>query len=114
MLNQIKKFISRRGISRYRFWQDTGLGRDTAYRLCNDPTYIPTGNVLDKICGTYRVQPGDLLVWMPDDEVPAAIAQIEKSQQTGQEQESDIGSHTQQSKNTYSFLTIIPEILESA
>ncbi|BAY50477.1 hypothetical protein SAMD00079811_81060 (plasmid) [Scytonema sp. HK-05] len=67
MLNNIKQFIDSRGISRYRFWQDTGLGRDTAYRLCNDPTYIPTGGVLDKICATYKVQPGELLTWVPDD-----------------------------------------------
>lgn len=67
VLNTIKQFISDREISRYRFWQETGLGRDTAYRLCNDPTYIPTGNVLEKICATYKVQPGELLTWIPDD-----------------------------------------------
>ena len=66
--NRIKKFIDERGISRYKLWQETKLGRDTAYRLCNDPTYIPTGNVLDKLCATYRVQPGEFLVWIPDDE----------------------------------------------
>lgn len=66
VLNTIKNFIDNRQISRYRFWQDTGLGRDTAYRLCNDPTYVPTGNVLEKICATYGVQPGDLLTWIPD------------------------------------------------
>lgn len=66
MLNKIYEFIQNRGISRYRFWQDTQLGRDTAYRLCNDPTYIPTGNVLDKICSTYKMQPGDFLEWRDD------------------------------------------------
>ncbi|MEH2249796.1 helix-turn-helix domain-containing protein [Nostoc sp.] len=66
-LNTIKQFISKREISRYRFWQEIGLGRDTAYRLCNDQTYIPTGNVLEKICATYKVQPGELLNWIPDD-----------------------------------------------
>ncbi|WP_414572663.1 helix-turn-helix domain-containing protein [Nostoc sp. CCY 9925] len=68
MQNRIKKFIEEKGISRYKFWQDTKLGRDTAYRLCNDPSYIPTGSVLDKICTTYKVQPGEFLVWLPDDE----------------------------------------------
>jgi DNA-binding Xre family transcriptional regulator len=66
--NRIKKFIEEKGISRYKFWQDTKLGRDTAYRLCNDPNYIPTGSVLDKICTTYRVQPGEFLLWLPDEE----------------------------------------------
>lgn len=72
--NRIKKFIDERGISRYKLWQETKLGRDTAYRLCNDPTYVPTGNVLDKLCATYRVQPGEFLVWIPDDQpVPEGI-----------------------------------------
>ncbi len=66
MLNQIHEFIKERGITRYRFWQDTQLGRDTAYRLCNDPTYIPTGAVLDKICSTYKIQPGEILIWHED------------------------------------------------
>lgn len=69
MLNKIQEFIDSQGISRYRFWKDTGLGRDTAYRLCNDPTYVPTGNVLNKICEAYRVQPGEFLVWSPDTSV---------------------------------------------
>jgi len=50
-------------MTRYRFWQETGLGRDTAYRLYNDPTYIPTGQVLNKICSTYKIQPGEFLEW---------------------------------------------------
>ncbi len=66
MFNRIHEFIQNRGISRYRFWQDTQLGRDTAYRLCNDPTYIPTGGVLDKICSTYKIQPGEFLEWRDD------------------------------------------------
>ncbi|QKQ75613.1 helix-turn-helix transcriptional regulator [Nostoc sp. TCL240-02] len=75
MQNRIKKFIDERGVSRYKFWQETKLGRDTAYRLCNDSSYIPTGNVLDKICATYKIQPGELLVWLPDEEPhPDAIA----------------------------------------
>lgn len=77
MQNRIKKFIEEKGISRYKFWQDTKLGRDTAYRLCNDPNYIPTGSVLDKICTTYKVQPGEFLVWLPDDE-PGLEAMADK------------------------------------
>ena len=63
MLNRINDFVDQRGISRYRFWQDTSLGRDTAYRLYNYPSYIPTGAVLDKICSTYKMQPGEFLEW---------------------------------------------------
>lgn len=92
MQNQIKKFIEGKGISRYKFWQDTKLGRDTAYRLCNDPSYIPTGSVLDKICTTYKVQPGELLVWLPDDEpFVEAMADSKKSQT---EEVSNINKHS--------------------
>jgi Cro/C1-type HTH DNA-binding domain len=74
MLNRIKEFLDNRpdpisGASQtspYRFWQDTGIGRDTAYRMYNDPTYIPTSGALNKICEAYRMQPGDFLCWVPD------------------------------------------------
>jgi Cro/C1-type HTH DNA-binding domain len=76
MRNKIKAFLETRrnlktgkpGTSAYRFWKDTNLSRPTAYRLVADPTYIPTGDVLDKICSAYRIQPGELLVWLPDSE----------------------------------------------
>jgi DNA-binding Xre family transcriptional regulator len=86
VFNRIREFIDQRGISRYRFWQDTQLGRDTAYRLCNDPSYIPTGAVLDKICSTYKVQPGEFLGWHDDEQnedlfaIPFPSASKTKSQ----------------------------------
>jgi hypothetical protein len=43
------------------------LSRPTAYRLVSDPTYVPAGEVLDKICSAYQVQPGELLVWKAGD-----------------------------------------------
>lgn len=71
--NRIKEFLDQRPdpvsdnpfTSAYRFWKETGLSRPTAYRLVADPSYIPTGDVLEKICETYRLQPGDLLTWIP-------------------------------------------------
>lgn len=63
VFNRIQELIDSRGISVYRFWKDTGIGRDTAYRLYNDRSYIPNGDVLDKICTAYRVQPGAILLW---------------------------------------------------
>jgi DNA-binding Xre family transcriptional regulator len=94
VFNRIRKFIEERGISRYRFWQDTQLGRDTAYRLCNDPSYIPTGSVLDKICSTYKVQPGEFLGWHDDEQnedlfaIPFSTGSKSKSQPS-QNQEHD-------------------------
>lgn len=82
MQNKIKKFIDERGVSRYKFWQETKLGRDTAYRLCNDPNYIPTGNVLDKICATYKIQPGELLVWLPDEDPHSDMSGVSQIPET--------------------------------
>lgn len=67
MRNLVKDLVDKRGDSPYRFWKDTGLSRATAYRLYNDPTYIPTGDVLEKVCRAYSVQPGDLLRYVPDE-----------------------------------------------
>jgi hypothetical protein len=99
VFNRIREFIEKRGISRYRFWQDTQLGRDTAYRLCNDPFYVPTGSVLDKICSTYKVQPGEFLGWHEDetngDSFEPPLKSGSKSKlQTSQEQESDLEDET--------------------
>lgn len=76
MFNRIKEFLStcpdsvtgKPLTSAYRFWQDTQLSRSTAYRLYNDPSYIPTGDVLEKICSSYRIKPGVILDWEPNDE----------------------------------------------
>ncbi|MUH01119.1 helix-turn-helix domain-containing protein [Scytonema sp. UIC 10036] len=64
--NKIKQFIDERGITVYRFWQDTGVAQRTAYDLYNDPSALPNPSVLTKICDTYEVQPGELLFWTKD------------------------------------------------
>jgi DNA-binding Xre family transcriptional regulator len=95
VLNTIKNFIDNREISRYRFWQDTGLGRDTAYRLCNDPHYVPTGSVLEKICATYGVQPGDLLTWIPDSDSNQNLADPLMGETNNLESKTDVRSSPQ-------------------
>lgn len=64
--NTIKTFIEQRGISVYKFRKDIGVAQSTAYDLVNNPDRIPNADVLNKICETYRVQPGELLEWIPD------------------------------------------------
>jgi DNA-binding Xre family transcriptional regulator len=69
MRNRIKKLVDSKGISVYQFWQDTGISRNTAYALYNNPDQYPGRDVMDAICATYRVQPGDLLEWVGDQSV---------------------------------------------
>ena len=64
--NTIKEFIQGRGISVYRFRQDIGVSQSTAYELVSNPSRIPNGDVLNKICEKYQVQPGVLIAWIPD------------------------------------------------
>lgn len=65
--NRIKELVDAKGKSRYRFWKDVGVSQNTAYALYDDPTQIPTGEVMDKICRAYGIQPGDFLIFTPDE-----------------------------------------------
>ena len=71
--NEVRRLIDQRGITRYRFWQDTGLNRGTAYRLYDDPSYIPGGDVMDTIAKVYGWQPGAYVIYIPD-EVTTGVA----------------------------------------
>ncbi len=59
--NKIKKLLDSREKTRYWLWKATNLSQNTAYRLYNDPTYIPGGDVMEVVCMALDVQPGDFL-----------------------------------------------------
>ena len=65
--NDIKSLIDRQKLTRYRFWKDTGLNRETAYRLYDDPNYVPGAEVMDKIAKTYGWHPGAYLFYLSDE-----------------------------------------------
>lgn len=66
MRNKIKAFLDDQGITPYQFRKDTGVAQRTAYDLYNNPDQYPGKDVMDKICSTYKIQPGDLLEWVED------------------------------------------------
>ncbi|MBW4617373.1 MAG: helix-turn-helix transcriptional regulator [Desmonostoc vinosum HA7617-LM4] len=33
-----------------------------------DPTYIPSSKILEALCETYKIQPGEILEWFPAQE----------------------------------------------
>lgn len=66
MKNKIKQFLDSRGITPYKFRQDTGVAQRTAYDLYNKSEQLPSSTVLEKICSTYEVQPGELLEWVKE------------------------------------------------
>ncbi len=121
--NKIKEFLDRRpdpvsgkpGTSAYRFWKETNLSRPTAYRLVADPTYIPSGEVLDKICSTYHVQPGELLVWIPNEQgTQESSLEQEQQQQRHQSGETIDNDPAGKRRRTRSFLTVVALVPESA
>ena len=122
LLNRIKEFLDFRPdpvsgteyTSPYRFWQETGIGRDTAYRMYNDPTYVPTSKALDKICSAYKIQPGSFLVWEPNDEPQVTDVGPEKSEESEQRKETDVNEFFKKGKRTRSFLAVVPEVPDSA
>ncbi|PLZ89487.1 MULTISPECIES: helix-turn-helix domain-containing protein [Fischerella] len=61
--NRIKYLIDALGETRYQFWKKTGLAQNTAYRLYDHPDYIPGRDVIEKLCRTYKWQPGDFIVY---------------------------------------------------
>lgn len=68
MKNRIKQFLDSHGITRYRFMKDVGIAQNTAYGLYDNPNQLPSSVVLSKICDTYKIQPGVILVWEKSDE----------------------------------------------
>jgi DNA-binding Xre family transcriptional regulator len=64
--NRIKELVDSRGLSIYRFWQDTGISRNTAYELYHHPERYPMAEVMEAICRAYGVTPGDVLEYAPD------------------------------------------------
>lgn len=70
--NTIKDFLDSRGLTVYRFHKDTGLSQTTAYRLYNESAEIPRSDVMQKICDAYRIQPGEILRWVPNEQEKAS------------------------------------------
>ncbi len=66
MRNRIKPFVDGLGLTVYQFRQRTGIANKTAYDLYNNPDQYPAKNVMEKICSTFKVQPGDLLEWVEE------------------------------------------------
>jgi Cro/C1-type HTH DNA-binding domain len=61
--NRIKQLVDAKNETRYKFWKKTGLAQNTAYRLYDDPEYIPGKEVIGKICNVYGWIPGDFIVY---------------------------------------------------
>jgi DNA-binding Xre family transcriptional regulator len=66
--NRVSELLQERGLSVYRFWKDSGIARNTAYRLASDPDHYPEKSVLHAICQTLGVTPGEVLIYTPENQ----------------------------------------------
>lgn len=64
--NTILEFLNSRGITRYSFWKETGISRPTAYKVADDPYYIPSGATINAICKAYDLQPGEFIKYVEE------------------------------------------------
>lgn len=70
--NSLRRLLERRSITRYRFWQDTKLNRETAYRLVDDESYIPGKEVMERIAKVYGWVPAMYIDYLPESDDSSA------------------------------------------
>lgn len=65
---QVAELMKKRGITAYRLSREAGLAYPTAYRLSQPPGVFGRLEVdtLNRLCEFFRVQPGELIEWVPD------------------------------------------------
>ena len=59
--NTLKQVLDARGMSAFRLSKEAGLSPSTARKIYQDHTYIPSPNVLERMCIVLQVNPGELL-----------------------------------------------------
>jgi DNA-binding Xre family transcriptional regulator len=62
--NRVKEFTESRGITIYKFVQQTGIAMSTGYKLSQNPNHLPSITVLQAICDRYEIQPNEIVYWI--------------------------------------------------
>ena len=68
IINRTGEIARERGLSVRQLSQQAGIMYNTALNLCRGVGTRIDFEVLDSLCKVLHVQPGDLLVWVPDPE----------------------------------------------
>jgi putative transcriptional regulator len=61
--NRISEMLGRRRESIQHLARGAGISYTAAHALYHDKTKAISMDVLDKLCGYFRCQPGDLFMW---------------------------------------------------
>jgi DNA-binding Xre family transcriptional regulator len=64
---KVATLLKQRGWSRYRLTKETGLPLSSAYRLAEGDGQFGRldAETLDRLCTAFKVQPGELIEWVP-------------------------------------------------
>lgn len=73
LVNTLKDVLDARGVSSFKLSQKSDISPTTTRKVYSDPTYIPSPDVLEKICITLDIQPGDILRISPKLEATVAM-----------------------------------------
>lgn len=61
LINRLKEVLDSRGLSSFKLSKLTQLSPTTTRKIYTDKDYIPSPDVLERICLGLQVQPGDIL-----------------------------------------------------
>ncbi len=114
---KLNEVMARKRIRNKDLAQDLGITETSIYRLRKTdemPRLSPER--LNGLCAVLKCQPGELLEWVPDDDSnQGAIAKpttlLELSNQSAEQNDTQ---HPNRPERTRSFITVVPEVPESA
>lgn len=61
LVNRLNEILDEKGITSFRLSKIADLSPTTTRNICIDEYYIPSPDVLEKICIVLEIQPGELL-----------------------------------------------------
>jgi DNA-binding Xre family transcriptional regulator len=73
LVNTLKEVLDSRGVSSFKLSRNSEVSPTTTRKIYSDPSYIPSPDVLEKICITLDIQPGDILRIGPKLEATVAM-----------------------------------------
>ena len=73
LVNRLKDLLDGRGVSSFKLSKLSDLSPTTTRKIYVDQQYIPSPDVLERICLILEVQPGDILQIAPKLEASVAV-----------------------------------------
>lgn len=73
LVNRLRELLDHRGVSSFKLSKLSDLSPTTTRKIYADEKYIPSPDVLERICLSLEVQPGDILQITPKLGVSVAV-----------------------------------------